>query len=71
VSVAVRPTNGALPFLGRAKKNVTLLPIDPRHGIEDHGEALLSHAADIDANLIVAGGYGHSQARQIMFGDLV
>ena len=34
------------------------------------GEALLSHAADIDADLIVAGGYGHSRLRQSILGSV-
>jgi len=34
------------------------------------GEALLSHAADIDADLIVAGGYGHSRLRQSILGGV-
>lgn len=34
------------------------------------GEALLSYAADIGADLIVAGGYGHSRAREMVFGGV-
>ena len=34
------------------------------------GEALLSYAADIGADLIVAGGYGHSRARELVFGGV-
>jgi len=34
------------------------------------GEALLSYAADISANLIVAGAYGHSRARELVFGGV-
>ncbi|HEX3400407.1 MAG TPA: universal stress protein [Acetobacteraceae bacterium] len=34
------------------------------------GEALLSYAADIAADLIVAGGYGHSRARELVFGGV-
>lgn len=34
------------------------------------GEALLSRAADIDADLIVAGGYGHSRLRQSILGGV-
>jgi nucleotide-binding universal stress UspA family protein len=33
-------------------------------------EALLSYAADIGADLIVAGGYGHSRARELVFGGV-
>ena len=34
------------------------------------GEALLSYASDISATLIVAGGYGHSRAREMIFGGV-
>lgn len=34
------------------------------------GEALLSHAADMDADLIVAGGYGHSRFREAVLGGV-
>ena len=34
------------------------------------GEALFSYAADIGADLIVAGGYGHSRARELVFGGV-
>lgn len=34
------------------------------------GEALLSHAADIGADLIVAGGYGHSRWREAVLGGV-
>jgi nucleotide-binding universal stress UspA family protein len=34
------------------------------------GEALLSHAADMDADLIVTGGYGHSRLRQAVLGGV-
>jgi nucleotide-binding universal stress UspA family protein len=33
-------------------------------------ETLLSYAADIGADLIVAGGYGHSRAREVVFGGV-
>jgi nucleotide-binding universal stress UspA family protein len=32
------------------------------------GEVLLSYAADIGADLIIAGAYGHSRARELVFG---
>jgi nucleotide-binding universal stress UspA family protein len=32
------------------------------------GEALLSHASDISADLLVMGGYGHSRLREYIFG---
>ncbi|NCT85333.1 MAG: universal stress protein [Comamonadaceae bacterium] len=34
------------------------------------GEALLSHAADMSADLIVAGGYGHSRFREVVLGGV-
>lgn len=34
------------------------------------GEALLSYAADIGADLIVCGAYGHSRARELIFGGV-
>ncbi len=34
------------------------------------GQALLSYAADLSADLIVAGGYGHSRARELVFGGV-
>jgi len=34
------------------------------------GEALLSYASDISATMIVAGGYGHSRARELIFGGV-
>lgn len=34
------------------------------------GDALLSYAADIGADLIVCGGYGHSRAREMVFGGV-
>lgn len=34
------------------------------------GEALLSHAADVGADLIVAGGYGHSRLRETVLGGV-
>jgi nucleotide-binding universal stress UspA family protein len=34
------------------------------------GDALLNYADDIDADLIVAGGYGHSRTRELLFGGV-
>lgn len=49
-----------------------------RHGVkaelrqlppaQDIGAALLSHAADVDADYLVMGGYGHSRLREFMLG---
>ena len=51
-----------------------------RHGVEatvrtqsarvDIGEALLSLAADLDASLLVMGGYGHTRFRELMLGGV-
>ena len=90
----------ALPLLEKASK-VTILAINPRRGVQGHGDvpaadialhlarhgvraeashtiandisdgdALLSYASDIGADLIVAGGYGHSRAREMVFGGV-
>lgn len=40
------------------------------HGGQDTGEALLAHAADHDADLIVMGAYGHSRFREILLGGV-
>jgi nucleotide-binding universal stress UspA family protein len=97
---AARAVNDALPLMAGAKQ-VTVLAINPQHGIGGHGdvpaadialhlarhglkaeaahtvakdiadgEALLSYAADIGADLIVAGAYGHSRARELVFGGV-
>jgi nucleotide-binding universal stress UspA family protein len=97
---ATRAVNDALPLL-RGAKAVTVLAVNPRHGIKGHGDvpaadivlhlarhgvkaeaahtiaedisegdALLSYAADLGADLIVSGGYGHSRAREMVFGGV-
>lgn len=97
---AARAVNDSLSILERASM-VTVLAVNPRHGIGGHGdvpaadialhlarhgvraeaahtvangipegEALLSYAADIGADLIVAGAYGHSRAREVVFGGV-
>jgi nucleotide-binding universal stress UspA family protein len=97
---AARAVNDCLPILKKASM-VTVLAVNPRHGIGGHGdvpaadialhlarhgvraeaahtlandmpegEALLSYAADIGADLIVAGAYGHSRAREVVFGGV-
>ena len=37
---------------------------------EDPANALLSYAADFGADLMVAGGYGHSRIREALFGGV-
>lgn len=97
---AARALHDAMPLLTRAEV-VTVLAINPRHGIGGHGdvpaadisahlarhgvnaeathtvakdisegEALLSYAADVGADLIVAGAYGHSRTREMVFGGV-
>jgi nucleotide-binding universal stress UspA family protein len=97
---AARAVNDALPLLREAKA-VTVLAVNPKRGINGHGdvpaadialhlarhgvhaeaahtvatdipdgEALLSYAADISADLIVSGAYGHSRARELVFGGV-
>jgi nucleotide-binding universal stress UspA family protein len=52
-----------------------------RHGVKaeathtiandiSEGDALLSYAADLGVDLIVSGGYGHSRAREMIFGGV-
>jgi len=52
-----------------------------RHGVKaeaahtiakdiSEGDALLSYAADLGVDLIVSGGYGHSRAREMVFGGV-
>jgi nucleotide-binding universal stress UspA family protein len=97
---STRAVNDALPLL-RDAKSVTVLAVNPKRGIEGHGEvpaadiclhlarhgvkaeaahtiakdisegdALLSYAADLGTDLIVCGGYGHSRAREMVFGGV-
>ena len=97
---ATRAVNDALPLLRMASK-VTVLAIDPKHGIDGHGDVpaadiclhlarhgvkaeaahtvakgmgdgdvLLSYAADLGADTIVCGGYGHSRIREMVFGGV-
>ncbi len=97
---ATRAVNDALPLL-RGATIVTVLAVNPKHGIEGHGDvpaadialhlarhgvkaeaahtiardisegdALLSYAADLGVDLIVSGGYGHSRAREMVFGGV-
>ena len=97
---STRAVNDALPIL-RAAKSVVVLAVNPKRGIEGHGDvpaadialhlarhgvkaeaahtiakdisegdALLSYAADLGVDLIVTGGYGHSRAREMVFGGV-
>ena len=97
---STRAINDALPLL-RGATMVTVLAVNPKHGIDGHGDvpaadialhlarhgvkaeaahtfakdisegdALLSYAADLGVDLIVSGGYGHSRAREMVFGGV-
>lgn len=65
--------HGSLPgadiglWLARHGVNVEVRHLPVKVGA---GEALLSHAADIGADLIVAGGYGHSRWRETVLGGV-
>ena len=37
---------------------------------EDPANALLSYLADVGADMLVAGGYGHSRLREALFGGV-
>ena len=54
-------------FLARHKIKVNLVE---RQIKGDHGEALLSIAADRTTNLIVMGGYGHTRFRELVLGGV-
>lgn len=54
-------------WLARHGVNIEVKYLPTRVGA---GEALLSHAADIGADLIVAGGYGHSRWRETALGGV-
>jgi nucleotide-binding universal stress UspA family protein len=76
VSVAVfnpGPAHGALPgadiALYLARHGVTV-EVSVHHSDIEVGEALLSLAADVQADLIVMGGYGHTRLREMMLGGV-
>lgn len=54
--------------LARHDLNITVAPFPA--GEIDVGNALLSHAADSDADFIVMGGYGHSRLREFVLGGV-
>jgi nucleotide-binding universal stress UspA family protein len=97
---ATRAVNDALPILQQASQ-VTVLAINPRHGMSGDGDLpgadlalhlsrhgvkaeaasleardvavapmLLSRVADLQADLLVMGGYGHSRVREIILGGV-
>lgn len=97
---AARAVNDALPLLAEAEA-VTVLAVNPRHGVGGHGDVpaadivlhlarhgahataahtlaegisdadiLLNYAADLSADLIVVGAYGHSRMRELVLGGV-
>jgi nucleotide-binding universal stress UspA family protein len=77
--LAINPRQGAGDRDENSSANIVLHLA--RHGIRAEatrtfakdiaeGEALLSFAADVGADLIVAGGYGRSRAREMVFGGV-
>lgn len=63
VRAAVRVLNQAPPSVGERMRNGWVPDVAV-------AEAVLSHAADSDADLIVMGGYGHSRLRQLVLGGV-
>lgn len=97
---AARAVNDALPLIAQAE-TATVLAINPRRGLDGHGEepgadiarhlarhgvkvrvehttatdvsdgeVLLNYAADLSADLLVIGGYGHSRFRELVLGGV-
>jgi nucleotide-binding universal stress UspA family protein len=60
--------SGIAHYLGHhgIEAKITRLPLD---GVSP-ADALLSYTMDIDADLLVAGGYGHSRLRELVFGGV-
>ena len=56
-------------FLARHGVKVEVLRQDTPPGL-DVGNALLSLAADIDADLLVMGAYGHMRWREVLMGGV-
>ena len=57
-------------WLGRHGIAAAPRPGGHRAGAGDVGEALLSAAADLDAGLLVMGGYGHARYRELVLGGV-
>jgi nucleotide-binding universal stress UspA family protein len=80
-TIAVR-VNQANTAKRRIRLAVDIALFLARHGVKvevsqeragsdiDIGNALLSHAADFGADLIVMGGYGHSRIREVILGGV-
>lgn len=77
--LAINPRQGATGHGERVSADIALHLA--RHGVRAEaahtvaegiadGETLLSFASDVGADLIVAGGYGHSRARELVFGGV-
>lgn len=61
---------GADIALYLARHGVKVLVSQQRCGDERIGEQILSRAADMDADLIVMGAYGHSRVRELVLGGV-
>ncbi len=62
------PGEDLAKFLARHDVKIT---VDPDYGeVDDTGSELLSRATDLGADLIVMGAYGHSRAREWVFGGV-
>lgn len=77
--LAINPKSGMLGHSGVPASDITAHLA--RHGVRaeashtvaadiSDGAALLSYAADLGADLIVAGAYGHSRMREMVFGGV-
>ncbi len=80
-AVTILAVNPSAPDIDDEGPHVDLATHLARHDIKaetnrtvadeiSDGEALLSYASDISATMIVAGGYGHSRAREMIFGGV-
>jgi nucleotide-binding universal stress UspA family protein len=79
IVVTVNPERGSDPEPGIPAADITLHLA--RHGVRaeaattiaeeiDTGDALLNYVADTSADFLVMGGYGHTRAREAMFGGV-
>ncbi|SPS00075.1 universal stress protein [Cupriavidus taiwanensis] len=63
------PPQHAVDWLGQHGVTVRLCTFSAEDG-EDVGQMLLSHAADLDADMIVMGAYGHSRLHEVVLGGV-
>lgn len=62
--------HGAQRLAGRLTRGGVAAEFKRLPGDDDPANALLSYAADFGADLMVAGGYGHSRIREALFGGV-